>query len=97
MILVRPPRIVTVAGNRQRKIRRPRDVRRFAVVQRFQLCQLIGVLFDEVRQPVHQYAAFGSAHLLPPWALVKRRARRRYRLVHVRRVGFRYLRNHFAR
>ena len=96
LILVRPSRVVAVARDGQRKIGCPRHVVRFAVVQRLKLCQLIGVLLDQIRQLVHQYAALRSAHLAPR-ALVERRARCRHRLVHIRRVGLRHLRDHFTR
>ena len=57
MVLVRPARVVTVTGNRQRQIRRVRHVVRLAVVQRFELRQFIRVLLDQIRQFVHQIAA----------------------------------------
>src|SRR5256884_8583833 len=96
LILVRPSRVVAVARDGQRKIGCPRHVVGLAVVQRLKLCQLIGVLLDQIRQLVHQYTALRSAHLAPR-ALVERRARCRHRLVHIRRVGLRHLRDHFTR
>ena len=96
MILVRPSRVIAVASDGQRKIGRLRHVVRLAVVQRFKLRQLIGVLLDQIRQFVHQDAALRSAHLAPR-ALVERRPRRRHGLVHIRGIGLRHFCNHFTR
>ncbi len=74
MDLVGPARVVAQAIDHQRQVAVAALVDRLAVVQSFQLGQLVDVLFDQLRELVHQPAAVARVHLLPR-AAVERLAR----------------------
>ncbi len=53
VILVGPSSEVAVAGDGERKIGGARDGIRFAVIERFELREFVGVLFDQIGEFVH--------------------------------------------
>src|SRR5215470_6374111 len=93
--LVGPASEIAIARDGERKIGGASNMRGFAVVERFELSELIGVLFDEISELVHQVAALRGAHLSPPPGL-KGGASSSHRLIYVGSIGFGDLRDDFA-
>ena len=62
---VGPAGVVAIAGDGERKVGGLGDVIGLAVVEGFELRELIGVLFDEVGELVHEIAALGGGHFSP--------------------------------
>src|SRR5208282_613027 len=92
---VGPARHVAEHVGGERNVRDARDRERLAVVERFELRELLGVFFDEVPELPNHAAALGRRKLAP-WAGVERGARRRDRAVDVFFVAFRDVRKHIA-
>src|SRR6185437_3118437 len=70
---------------------------RLAVVEGFQLRQLVNVLFNQVADAPQNPAPFAGRHLAPrPGYIIKRLARSRDRLINVLSACLRDLREHFA-
>ncbi len=86
--LVGPAGVVAVAGDGERQIGGFRHRVRLAVVQRFELRQLVGMLFNEIGQPVEQPAAFGGRHAAPWRFRVESGARRFHGLIDVGGIRF---------
>src|SRR5262245_49229503 len=63
--LIRPTRVIAVASDCQWQVSSFGNVIWLAVVQGFELRQLLCVRFDKVRQSVQQAAALRSGHLAP--------------------------------
>src|SRR5205085_2010531 len=88
--LISPARIVAVAGNRQRKVRRASHFAWFAVVEAFEPGELIRVFLDEIGKTIQQAPTLGSAHP-PPRSALESVARCRDCHVNIGRICFGYL------
>ena len=71
------------------------DVQRFAVVETFDVAELLGMLFEQIGEFPDEASALGRGHAAPG-AVVKGIARGLYRLINVFAIAFRDLRENFS-
>src|SRR6185312_13533493 len=96
MDLVGPAGVVAVALDGERHVDVLRVLVRLAIVERFEGGQVVGVLFDQVGELVHEPATLGGAHLRPR-AGIKRLAGGLDGEIDVSLVAFRDVADLFAR
>ena len=93
--LGRPSSHVAEHVDSQRNVRSLGDVKRLAVIQAFDVTELLGVLFEQVSEFPDEAAALGCRHPVPG-AVFKRIAGGLHRLINVLAIAFRNLSENFA-
>jgi hypothetical protein len=70
MVFVRPSGEVAEVADDQRHSHVPRNRQGHAVIESFQGCKLVGILFDKIREAIQEPSALRCAGL-SPWAAFK--------------------------
>ena len=94
--LVGPSGVVAVTGDGEREIGGAGDRIRLAVIERFELCEFVGVFFDELGELVKKIAALRCGDFFAPRAIVESGASSRDSFVDIGGVGFCDVSNDFS-